>query len=141
MTPERAAGLVTRWVRHYTRRLPAAVAERRIDEIGADLHDHIAYERDRGTGERWIALGVLSRMVRGLAADASWRRRARPSRGDLMKPFAIALALVVVGVLAVLGGGYDDSPGLGMIGFLLILGALVYLVRTLLRRRRSGKSV
>ncbi|GIE94346.1 hypothetical protein [Paractinoplanes rishiriensis] len=141
MTPERAAGLVTRWVRHYTRRLPAPVAERRLDEIGADLHDHIAYERDRGTSERRIALTLLSRMLRGLAADVSWRRRAHPSGGSLMKPFAIALALIVVGVLAVLGGGYDDSPGLGMIGFLLILGALVYAIRAVLRHRRSGKSV
>jgi hypothetical protein len=75
MTPERMAALVTRWVRLYTRGLPAPIAERRIDEIDADLHDHIAHERAHGTGDRRIALGVLSRMLRGLAADASWRGR------------------------------------------------------------------
>jgi hypothetical protein len=73
MTPERMADLVVRWVRFYTRNLPTRVAERRVDEIAADLHDHIAYERARGTSDRRIALSILSRMVRGLAADAAWR--------------------------------------------------------------------
>jgi hypothetical protein len=42
MTPERMAELVARWVRLYTRDLPTPIAQRRVDEIGADLHDHIA---------------------------------------------------------------------------------------------------
>jgi hypothetical protein len=73
MTPERIAGLVARWVRFYTRDLPEPVARRRVDEIDADLHDHIAHERADGVGERRIARGIASRMVRGLAADAAWR--------------------------------------------------------------------
>ena len=73
MTPERMAKLVARWVRFYTRELPAPIAQRRINEIDADLHDHIAHERAHGTGDRRIAFSILSRMVRGLAADASWR--------------------------------------------------------------------
>ena len=75
MTPERMAGLVARWVRFYTRDLPTPIAQRRVDEIGADLHDHIAHERANGTSERRIARGIASRMVRGLAADAAWRGR------------------------------------------------------------------
>ena len=75
MTPERASELVARWVRFYTRELPAPIARRRVDEIDADLHDHIAHERVRGTSDRRIALSILSRMVRGLAADAAWRGR------------------------------------------------------------------
>jgi hypothetical protein len=73
VTPERAAELVARWVRLYTRDLPDEVAQRRVDEIDADLHDHMALEREHGTDDRRIALSVLSRMVRGLAGDASWR--------------------------------------------------------------------
>lgn len=73
MTPERMANLVARWVRFYTRELPAPMAQRRIKEIGADLHDQIAHERAHGTKDRRIALSILSRMVRGLPADASWR--------------------------------------------------------------------
>lgn len=84
MTPERMAQLVARWVRVYTRDLPTPIAQRRVDEIEADLHDHIAHERANGTSDRRIALGIASRMLRGLAADAAWRGRhakaaARPS--------------------------------------------------------------
>jgi hypothetical protein len=74
MTPERMARLVAAWVRFYTRRQPPAVAERRAEEIDADLHDHIAHEREAGTSERRIALSIAGRMVRGMAADASAHR-------------------------------------------------------------------
>jgi hypothetical protein len=76
MTPERMAALAARWVRVYTRNLPPSIAQRRIDEIDADLHDHIAHERAHGTSERRIALSIASRMLRGVAADASWRGQA-----------------------------------------------------------------
>lgn len=79
MTPERMAALVAWWVRRYTRGLPAPIARRRVDEIAADVHDHVAHERAQGSGERRIALGVLSRAVRGAAADTSWRAGHRPA--------------------------------------------------------------
>ena len=79
MTPERMAELVTRWVRFYTRGLPTPVAQRRVDEIDADLHDHVAHERANGIGDRRIALSIFSRMLRGLAADVAWRGRAAKS--------------------------------------------------------------
>jgi hypothetical protein len=72
MTPERMARLVVRWVRFYTRDVPTEIALRRAEEVGADLHDHIADERARGTGDRRIALSILSRMVRGMPADVAW---------------------------------------------------------------------
>jgi hypothetical protein len=81
MTPEGLARLVARWVRLYTRGLPTPVARRRIDEIDADLHDHIAHERAHGVADRQIALGIASRMVRGLAADAAWRGRHAKAAG------------------------------------------------------------
>ena len=82
MTPERMAALVARWVRFYTRDLPAPIARRRIDEIDADLHDHTAHERAQRTKDWRIVLSIAARMVRGLAADASWRGQmiAHPSR-------------------------------------------------------------
>ena len=139
MTPARAADLTTRWVRWYTRRLPEPVAGRRIDEITADLHDHIAHEQERGTSDRRIALSVLSRMVRGLAADASWRHHIRPWIGATMKSVAIAVVVIAIGVAAILYGGYDDAPGLGLIGFILIFGAIGFTARGILRRRRAGR--
>jgi hypothetical protein len=72
MTPERMARLVVRWVRFYTRDVPTPIAQRRAEELDADLHDHIAHERGRGTGDLRIALSILSRMVRGMPADVAW---------------------------------------------------------------------
>ena len=135
MTPERVAGLVAWWVRFYTRSLPAPVARRRVDEMDADLHDHIAHERADGTSDRRIALGVLSRMVRGLAADASWRRRVRPRRRPVMKPLLAVLA-IVIGIAAIVLGEGDDSPGLQLLGVLFVLGAVALGVRA--GRRRAG---
>jgi hypothetical protein len=74
MTPERMAALVLHWARLYTRRLPEHDARRRVDELRADLHDHISHERAYGTGERRIAGSVAARMLRGIPADVSWRR-------------------------------------------------------------------
>jgi hypothetical protein len=110
MTPEGMAKLVARWVRFYTRNLPEPTVRRRIDEIDADLHDNIAHERDHGTDDRRIALRIASRMVRGLAADALWRRRtiARSSTSkEVMKMSsaayrsAVRVALVITVVLLV----------------------------------------
>ena len=140
MTPERALELVARWVRFYTRELPTPIAQRRVDEIGADLHDHIAYERARGTSDRRIALSILSRMARGLTADASWRRRGRPVKGNLMKSFvailATALAVAAIGVAAIVLGEADDSPGLQLLGVLFVIGAFALGVRTTAQRSR-----
>ena len=139
MTPERAAELVARWVQFYTRELPAPIAQRRVDEIGADLHDHVAHERDQGTSDRHIAISILSRMVRGLTADVSWRRRVRPLKGDLMRRFvailAPVLAIVAIGVAAILYGEADDAPGLVLLGILFIVGALAFGLRPALRSR------
>lgn len=142
MTPQRAADLATRWVRCYTRRLPTLVAERRIDEISADLHDQIAHERARGTSDRRIALSIVSRVVRGLVADTSWRNHVRPRKGDLMNSLAAnlaaALALTAIGAAAMLVGEYDDAPGVVLIGMLFTLGAFAIGARALYRPRRGA---
>ena len=55
-----------------------------------------------------------------------------------MRPLLTAVAvvaLVVVGVLGMVAGEADDSPGLQGIGGLLILGALVLGVRAVRRGR------
>jgi hypothetical protein len=95
MTPKRMAELVAAWVRFYTRNLPASIAERRIDEIDADLHDHIAHERADGTDDGRIALGIAARMVRGMAADASWRRASIRTETRMMRKPAARSALRV----------------------------------------------
>lgn len=105
MKPERMAGLVARWVRFYTRDLPAPTAERRIDEIDADLHDHIEHERAAGTTERRIAVSIAARMARGLAADVSWHAaRKEPS----MNETAYARVALVTGLVLLV-------PAIGML--------------------------
>ena len=101
MTPERIAALVARWVRFYTRNLPTPIAQRRIDEIDADLHDHIAHERGHGTSDRRIALSIAARMVRGLAADAAWRGQKVMKMNRPAARSAVRIALVTVIVLLV----------------------------------------
>ena len=83
MTPDRASALVDRWVRFYTRNLPLPVAQRRTEEIGSDVHDHIAHERAHGTPERMIAISVLARMARGMHADVAWRHHVQPPREEI----------------------------------------------------------
>jgi len=124
MTPERVVRLVDRWVRFYTRELPAPVAQRRVDEIGADLHDHIAHERARGTSDRRIALSIVSRMVRGLAADASWRGHHQPSTAkEAMNTnrstIGIVLAPASILLLPLLAMQFTDDMAWGVFDFVL----------------------
>jgi hypothetical protein len=105
MTAERMAGLVARWVRFYTRDLPAPVAERRVEEIDSDLHEHVTHERAAGVGERRIALGIASRMLRGLAADTAWRgRQLKASRkeGTMRRALSRSTVRIALGVAIVL---------------------------------------
>ena len=96
MRPERMAALVARWVRIYTRDLADPIAKRRIDEIDTDVHDHIAHERARGTSDRRIAFSILSRMVRGLAADTSWRGRHDKQRTAFRSARRVGLATAFI---------------------------------------------
>jgi|GEM_PF-394220 len=143
MTPERATALVTAWVRLYTRGLPAPVARRRVEEIAADLHDHVAHARAAGTGETRIALAILSRMTRGVAADTAWRRRTAAAsvhaqepaaRRARRRPSAAAVALVAASPLLVpaLAMALTDEVAWGPVDFAL---AGVLLVGTALALR------
>jgi len=120
MTPERMAELVRRWVRVYTRDLPPESARRRADELDADLHDHIAHERAEGTAERRIALRIAARMVRGLPADVSWRRRSRKGRTRMRRSVArVALATAFVVLVPLVGMLVSDGVDWGVADFVL----------------------
>ena len=47
----------------------------------------------------------------------------------------LALLLVALGVAGVVAGGADDSPGLQLLGVLVVVGAVVLAVRTARRHR------
>jgi hypothetical protein len=118
------ARVVAAWVRLYTRSQPPAAAQRRREEIDADLHDHIAHERARGTGERRIALGILGRMVRGMAADAASHR-----------PFVrVALATAIVLLIPLIAMQVTDGTDWSVADF-VAAGVLVAGTGTLLEAR------
>jgi hypothetical protein len=106
MTPESMAALVARWTRTYTRNLPPAVADRRREEIAADIHDHIASARAQGIRDGRIARSIASRTLRGLVADAAWRRHQISVHGPAGKRSGTSLTRsairIGVGVLVVL---------------------------------------
>jgi hypothetical protein len=141
MTPERMARVVRRWVRFYTHKLPPSVAERRISEIDADLHDHVAHDRARGIADRRIALSIAARLVRGAAADASWRKATlarSSSRKEVMKgnpPYRsvvrVALATAVVLVIPLVAMAFSDGVAWSLADF-VFAGALVAVTGLLL---------
>ena len=137
MTPERVARLVLWWVRRYTRGLPDAVAERRLGEIRADLHDHIAHGRAAGERERGIALGIAARMLRGMPADASWRgrTRARTARPPAYRRVAVVTALILLVPLS--GMQVCDGVDWGVFDFVfgaVLLGGAGLLLDSAARR-------
>lgn len=142
MTPERMAGLVARWVRHYTRDLPADAAERRRAEIDADLHDHIAHERADGVDDGRIARRVATRMLRGLPADLAWARSStRKDRHTMSKRAYIRVAVATTMVLLFLGvtqlaaDGMNWGPGDFLLAAVLLGGAGLLLELALSRPR------
>jgi hypothetical protein len=131
MSPERVAALVVRWARLYTKGLAPAVAERRVEELSADLHDQVAHEREAGVADRRIARALAARAVRGVPSDLAWRR-----------PKAILrVALFVAAVLAIpaLGMLVSDQVVWGAADFVLA-GTLLAIVATAfeLALRRTG---
>ena len=60
-------------------------------------------------------------------------------RGALVG-YALALLVLLVGVAGVVAGESDDSPGLQLLGALLVVGAVVTTVRSVRRRRRHQET-
>jgi hypothetical protein len=139
MTPELMAELVARWARLYTLGLPTPTRQRRVSEIAADLHDQIAHERAHGTGDRRIALSILSRMVRGLPADASWRSRQAPDPAARRSLIGIMLAAAFLLSVPLVAMQVTDEVAWGP-GDFVVAGALIVGTGLLLRAavRKAG---
>jgi hypothetical protein len=118
VTPERTAALVTRWARFYTRDLPASVAQRRVDEIAADVRDHITHERTKGGSDARIGIGIASRLVRGLAADVAWR--GRHTRGSFFRPvLRVGLGVALILALPLVAMQFSDEVVWSLTDFVL----------------------
>ena len=53
--------------------------------------------------------------------------------------YIVAVLLVAIGVVGIAAGGADDSPGLQLLGALLVLGAILLAVRAVRDRRTPTK--
>ena len=153
MTPERIAAVVERWARFYTRRLPDHEAERRVEELAADVHAHIAHERARRTGDQRIAASIAARMVRGMGADIAWRhdrtRRHRteettmtPTRRSVTRVALITAGLLLIPLLLML---VSDGADWGVFDFvfagLIIFAAGLLIELTLVSRGLAGYAI
>lgn len=134
------AALVARWVRLYSSGLPASVRHRRIEELDADLHDHIAHERSLGSGNVRVALGIASRMMRGAVADMAWRghetraARTRSAKEESKETLAVGksairVTVVVLTVLAIplIGMALSDEVAWSVADF-IFAGVLLSIV-------------
>jgi hypothetical protein len=140
MTPERMAALVARWVRFYTRNLPSPIAGRRIDEIDADLHDHVAHERAHGTSDGRIAFSIAARMVRGLPADAAWRGQAKPRRTASRSAARVALATAAILLVPLVAMQFSDGVAWSLADFVfagVLLAGTGLLLELAARKPRS----
>jgi drug/metabolite transporter (DMT)-like permease len=54
--------------------------------------------------------------------------------------YLLAVLAIAIGIAAVVAGGADDSPGLQLLGVLLVVGAVVLGVRVARRSRRSRRA-
>src|SRR4030081_3190700 len=109
---EAASGrLVAYWTRLYTAGLPAAMRDRRREEIGADLHGQLEDARSRRERPAVTAAVMMSRLVRGGWHDLSWRhevsRPIRVARWRARQGWWVAGALLITLVAGVvwLGDG------------------------------------
>lgn len=151
MKPERVGALMDRWVRLYTAGLPTSAARRRTEEIDADVADHIAHKRALGAADSRIAFEITSRMIRGAAADVTWRRhqtrtaRSRSTQETTMKASTLAssalrVTIFVLAVLAIplVGMALSEEVVWSVADFVLaglLLGAIGVCFEAAVRRR------
>lgn len=79
----RAVRWVLAWCAFYTRGIDADLAALRRDELASDLFEQAAWGDDQGLGPRHVSATIVSRALRGAAADLLWRRGALRSMADL----------------------------------------------------------
>jgi len=102
------AGLVRRWVRLYTRGLPAELRDGRRDEIDADLWSQLEEATLLGRPLGSTNTEIVTRWLAGIPADLSWRIEHRgdkavtttapPPRVGSSGAAGLGLATVLAGV-------------------------------------------
>jgi hypothetical protein len=119
------------WARSYTRSAPEPDRSVRRAELAADVHDQLADARARGVPELQVARSVVGRVLRGAAADLTWRLGVEwtPARLDwhLAHPGTLLAGLFVVLVPTTMLADAARGPVSDLGPFLNLLAALVVL--------------
>jgi hypothetical protein len=109
-----APRVVSWWTATYTAGLASSVRNARRAEIASDVWEH--REDMVAGGETMLrsAIGIVSRMVRGVPADLLWRVNVEGPKMDIRIPFeritgALLLAMVVLIMITGAISGYDTS--------------------------------
>lgn len=112
MPYHRAVARVSRWCSWYTREVGAQAADARRDELASDLYEHAIWADESGIPPRTVARAILSRTLRGVPADLSWRHAQRrevaladPSGFRRIRVEGAVSGLVLLVASAVLGWG------------------------------------
>ena len=107
------------WVERYTRGLDPAVRDARRAELASDLWEHRVAAGDGLATE----LSIVSRCLRGVAADLGWRRAARrgrrslPSRSAIFRGAGWAVAAMGYALLLCMHGWFATAlVGLDLYG-------------------------
>ncbi|MBW3658456.1 MAG: hypothetical protein KY457_07445 [Actinobacteria bacterium] len=120
-----AEGLATAWTAFYTRDLPAEVRERRRREIASDVWEHEHAALAAGEHAVAVAVDILLRVVRGMAADVLWGWSTLRGRGAgspltgrvviMVNRLVIAAGVAVTAFLGVyfLANGFSIGFGAG----------------------------
>jgi len=108
---------VLAWVDRYTRDVPGSIADDRRNELMSDLWEQAHDDNDRAKAGVTTAISILSRAVRGVPSDLSWRRAQLAGRPS--QPFRIRFVkgMVPAGVvLAAVVGLMVTSVGVFALG-------------------------
>jgi hypothetical protein len=102
------------WTATYTAGLASSVRDARRAEIASDVWEHSEDIVAGGETLLGSAIGVVSRMVRGVPADLLWRVNVEGPKMDIRIPFeritgALLLAMVVLVMITGAISGYDTS--------------------------------
>lgn len=109
-----ASRAVSWWTAAYTAGLAPSVRDARRTEIASDVWEQ---GEDMAAGGETLlgsAIGVVSRMVRGVPADLLWRVNVEGPKMDIRIPFeritgALLLAMVVLVMITTSISGYDTG--------------------------------
>ena len=106
--------VVSWWTAAYTAGLAPSVRNTRRAEIASDVWEH---SKDMAADSETLAgraIGVVSRLVRGIPADLLWRVNVEGPKMDIRIPFeritgALLLAMVLLLMITTSISGYDTA--------------------------------